>query len=137
MADNISTVFGSIFLSSLIPITVDIETNTMEDEEENSSSVTLDTSTDIESNIHSYDANNISMEPPHPIDATKVSPTSETPVPTVPIRIRGYVSKVGKGVGRSDNERQFLFLNQRPVDILKITKVINEVIIKMISYSNT
>lgn len=35
--------------------------------------------------------------------------------------------KVGAGVGRSDNDRQFFFLNQRPVDLPKLTRVVNEV----------
>lgn len=43
------------------------------------------------------------------------------------IVISGFVSKAGFGVGRSDNDRQFLFVNRRPVDLPKIIKVINEV----------
>ncbi|RHY34056.1 hypothetical protein DYB32_001181 [Aphanomyces invadans] len=31
-------------------------------------------------------------------------------------KISGFVSKVGAGVGRSDNDRQFFFVNGRPVD---------------------
>jgi hypothetical protein len=30
-------------------------------------------------------------------------------------------------VGRSDNDRQFFFLNSRPVDLPKLTRVVNEV----------
>lgn len=30
-------------------------------------------------------------------------------------------------MGRSDNDRQFFFLNQRPVDLPKLTRVVNEV----------
>jgi DNA mismatch repair protein PMS2 len=37
--------------------------------------------------------------------------------------ITGYVSKAGSGVGRSDNDRQFLYCNGRPVDIPKFSKV--------------
>ncbi len=33
----------------------------------------------------------------------------------------------GTGVARANNDKQFLFLNGRPVDILKVTKAINEV----------
>ncbi|XP_062619976.1 mismatch repair endonuclease PMS2-like [Saccostrea cucullata] len=42
-------------------------------------------------------------------------------------RIEGYVSKCAHGVGRSATDRQFLFINKRPFDSAKITKVINEV----------
>ena len=41
--------------------------------------------------------------------------------------VTGFVSRVGEGVGRSDNDRQFVFCNNRPVDVPKVSKVINEV----------
>jgi hypothetical protein len=42
-------------------------------------------------------------------------------------RVSGFVSKAGEGVGRSDNDRQFFFLNGRPVNLPRITKLVNEV----------
>ena len=42
------------------------------------------------------------------------------------VLVTGFVSKVGLGVGRSDNERQFLYCNGRPVDLPKVVKVLNE-----------
>lgn len=42
-------------------------------------------------------------------------------------RISGYVSRSGGGVGRSDNDRQFFFLNGRPVDLPRVTRLVNEV----------
>ena len=41
-------------------------------------------------------------------------------------QIVGYISQVGEGVGRSDNDRQFVFVNSRPVDLGRVTKVLNE-----------
>ncbi|ETV87569.1 hypothetical protein, variant [Aphanomyces astaci] len=41
--------------------------------------------------------------------------------------ITGFVSKVGAGVGRSDNDRQFFYVNGRPVDLLNATKAVNEI----------
>ena len=35
-------------------------------------------------------------------------------------KVVGFVSKVGAGVGRSDNDRQFFFINGRPVDLPKV-----------------
>jgi DNA mismatch repair protein PMS2 len=32
----------------------------------------------------------------------------------------GYISRVGEGVGRSDNDRQFFYVNGRPVDVLNV-----------------
>ncbi|KAH7472117.1 DNA mismatch repair protein PMS1 [Phytophthora ramorum] len=42
-------------------------------------------------------------------------------------KVEGYVSKVGAGVGRSDNDRQFFFINGRPFDLPKMAKMLNEV----------
>ena len=50
------------------------------------------------------------------------------------VRISGYVSRAGTGVGRSDNDRQFLFCNGRPVDLPKITRTMNEVFISAVKY---
>ena len=41
--------------------------------------------------------------------------------------VNGFISKVGVGVGRGDNERQFMFCNGRPVDLSKFVKAVNEV----------
>ena len=41
-------------------------------------------------------------------------------------KISGYVSKAGHGVGRSSSDRQFWYVNGRPVDLPKFTKVVNE-----------
>lgn len=41
--------------------------------------------------------------------------------------MEGLVSKAGAGVGRSDNDRQFFYLNGRPVDLPALARVVNEV----------
>ena len=41
--------------------------------------------------------------------------------------ISGYVSKAGAGVGRSDSEKQFLFVNRRPVEVPRVNRLFNEV----------
>lgn len=42
-------------------------------------------------------------------------------------RLHGYISKVDHGSGRSSSDRQYLFLNGRPVDLERITKLINSI----------
>lgn len=37
------------------------------------------------------------------------------------------LDQAGEGVGRSDNDRQFVFCNGRPVDMAKAVKIVNEV----------
>uniref|UniRef100_A0A8D0AFV0 PMS1 homolog 2, mismatch repair system component n=1 Tax=Sander lucioperca TaxID=283035 RepID=A0A8D0AFV0_SANLU len=39
----------------------------------------------------------------------------------------GFVSRGDHGVGRSSTDRQFFFINNRPCDPLKVTKLVNEV----------
>lgn len=61
---------------------------------------------------------------------TVVSPASTAAAADVgaaECTVRGLVSKVGLGVGRSDNDRQFTFCNGRPVDLPRFAKVLNEV----------
>uniref|UniRef100_A0A670KFQ4 Mismatch repair endonuclease PMS2 n=1 Tax=Podarcis muralis TaxID=64176 RepID=A0A670KFQ4_PODMU len=41
--------------------------------------------------------------------------------------ITGFVSRCDHGVGRSTTDRQFFFINQRPCDPGKVSKVVNEV----------
>uniref|UniRef100_A0A668AT13 Mismatch repair endonuclease PMS2 n=1 Tax=Myripristis murdjan TaxID=586833 RepID=A0A668AT13_9TELE len=41
--------------------------------------------------------------------------------------VTGFVSQADHGVGRSATDRQFFFINNRPCDPLKVTKLVNEV----------
>ncbi|CAO2839733.1 unnamed protein product [Amaranthus hypochondriacus] len=41
-------------------------------------------------------------------------------------RIEGFVSKSGNGSGRNMGDRQFFYVNGRPVDMPKVSKVVNE-----------
>ncbi len=36
-------------------------------------------------------------------------------------------SQAGAGVGRSDNDKQFVFCNGRPVELPRVTRLLNEV----------
>ncbi|KAJ1279757.1 hypothetical protein BS78_04G179800 [Paspalum vaginatum] len=40
--------------------------------------------------------------------------------------IEGFLSKPGPGTGRSSGDRQFFYVNGRPVDMPKVTKLVNE-----------
>ena len=42
-------------------------------------------------------------------------------------RVSGLISTCNHGQGRSSNDRQFYFVNGRPVDPNKLMKVINEI----------
>ncbi|KAL1768338.1 mismatch repair endonuclease PMS2 [Sigmodon hispidus] len=42
-------------------------------------------------------------------------------------RISGFISRCTHGTGRSSTDRQFFFINQRPCDPAKVSKLVNEV----------
>lgn len=108
LGDNVSSVFGSSFLSTLVPLSLEVtvgslavtgrDCGTAVEDGELSMQI-LDEHENTDSNIHG----------------------------TVVAVIKGLVSKAGAGVGRSDNDRQFIFCNGRPVDLPRFTKVLNEV----------
>ncbi|GCB69934.1 hypothetical protein scyTo_0005572 [Scyliorhinus torazame] len=50
-----------------------------------------------------------------------------TEIPVKLYRIIGFVSRSDHGVGRSSTDRQFFFINQRPCDPTKVSKLVNEV----------
>ncbi|KAG2651966.1 DNA mismatch repair protein PMS1-like [Panicum virgatum] len=41
-------------------------------------------------------------------------------------QVEGYLSKPGPGTGRNSGDRQFFYVNGRPIDMPKITKLVNE-----------
>ncbi|XP_006150251.1 mismatch repair endonuclease PMS2 isoform X2 [Tupaia chinensis] len=41
--------------------------------------------------------------------------------------ISGFISRCGHGVGRSSTDRQFFFINRRPCDPAKVSRLVNEV----------
>uniref|UniRef100_A0A3B3D559 Mismatch repair endonuclease PMS2 n=1 Tax=Oryzias melastigma TaxID=30732 RepID=A0A3B3D559_ORYME len=51
----------------------------------------------------------------------------EADLPEQLFTITGFISRCDHGVGRSATDRQFFFINSRPCDPLKVTKVVNEV----------
>uniref|UniRef100_UPI00398F88B6 mismatch repair endonuclease PMS2 n=1 Tax=Pristiophorus japonicus TaxID=55135 RepID=UPI00398F88B6 len=48
-------------------------------------------------------------------------------IPEKLYRIAGFVSRCNHAVGRSSTDRQFFFINQRPCDPAKVSKLVNEV----------
>ena len=118
MSDNIASVFGSQFLSTLLPVnfvTTLLPTASAEPE-------------------HSADKNDSDIDDDTEVVSSVTLPEGETAVNLGDdegdaVRVRGFISRVGAGVGvgRSDNDRQFVFCNGRPVDMPKLTKLLNEV----------
>ncbi|CAM9959387.1 unnamed protein product [Scytosiphon promiscuus] len=104
--DNVTNVFGAKFLRTLSPVSIPLpeegaEKEVEEEEEEEAKEAEKNTS----------DVTSLSVQK---------AKDSER-------KIWGMVSKAGEGVGRADNDRQFLYLNGRPVDLPKFTRAISEV----------
>lgn len=106
LMDNVCTLFGSKFASSLIPIDLAVRV-------------------EYGNAIHVVEDDNLALgDTTASCDMALISPAPST---ERSIRISGLVSKVGIGVGRCDNDRQFMFCNSRPVDLSRFAKALNEV----------
>jgi DNA mismatch repair ATPase MutL len=110
MADNISSIFGSKFLSSLIPIDFTLSCPSIDSAGDDDDTMANDPMT---SDDPDTSTSTTSSSKAHNIEDTVV--------------FQGFISKAGDGVGRSDNERQFVYCNGRPVDLPKLIKAANEV----------
>ena len=53
--------------------------------------------------------------------------TGECEKPNVTFKLNGFVSNVCHGYGRSSPDRQFFFINNRPCDFPKLSRLVNEV----------
>jgi len=105
LVDNVSTLFGSKFAFSLVPIDLDVPI-------------------ECGSTVHVVEDDKIALSDTS--TGNMILPSS-APSTERTIRVSGLVSKVGIGVGRCDNDRQFMFCNSRPVDLSRFAKALNEV----------
>ena len=110
LEDNVSNIFGAKTLAGLQPLVVDIA-------EEKGDDSAIPATTAIAADVVAEASD------------TVVADETAAAVQTAKSRrrITGLVSKAGEGVGRSDNDRQFTFLNGRPVDLPKVGRVLNAV----------
>ncbi|KAI9915128.1 hypothetical protein PsorP6_007146 [Peronosclerospora sorghi] len=98
MGENIASVFGTKFFRTLLSVDVSLH-----EEFENRANDTTDEARDEESEeLERKSADNALSQRQW--------------------NVVGYVSKVGAGVGRSDSDRQFFFINGRPFDLPKVLK---------------
>ena len=112
--DNISSVFGGKFLCSLMTLNLSINK-------------------EVNDNADITDIDDVIMGEKNTLESGAETTTychknnEASNSNKVEFSVSGYISKAGVGVGRSDNDRQFIFCNGRPVDLPKVTKVLNEV----------
>lgn len=133
--DLISSVFGSKFMASLTPVNIDFlaeqkkKSVSAEDAVAHNDMIVSPEKvgvSDMEKDV--CEGSDTTSEQRSPEDASAELVPSSATTPIVPsYQINGFVSKSGLGVGRSDNDRQFVYCNKRPVDMPKMTKMLNEV----------
>lgn len=130
LKDNISNVFGPKFLSGLISLNLDLNDAVSRFSEEGDSEI-------VEEAKHpfshlSYGGNESQIDNDGPSSAVDRNDAENNSASNGSKSIgkqyaMGFVSMPDQGVGRCTTDRQFLFINGRPVDIPRITKAINEV----------
>ena len=102
LEDNVTNVFGAKFLSTLTPVEVPL----MEESES-------DNQGRVDEKMMPANAQG-KVRPAMP-DSKKDER-----------KIWGMVSRAGEGVGRADNDRQFVYINGRPVDLPKVIMALSE-----------
>ena len=154
MEDNISSVFGSKFLQTLIAVecTVDVSSSSSassssgssssqrEEEDGGEAEARVPAESDDEDDGTGSTAalaqvtDDILFNPTQPSSSSSSNDNdnnnnnnSSSADQDQRVHIKGFVSRTGSGVGRSDNDRQFTYCNGRPVDLPKVIKVVNEV----------
>eukprot|EP01033_Poteriospumella_lacustris_P000696 gene696-492_t len=115
--DNICTIFGSKFLSSLQTFSAHVHSTTATA----ATVITDDDHNDRNNNGGGSDGIAVTQ------DEVPLSPPPVAPSRQRIGEVTGFISKIGLGIGRSDNDRQFIFCNSRPVDLPRVVKALNEV----------
>lgn len=100
--------FGAKFLSSLVPFDLCVDADGEDNGDKDEAKAEGDSA---ENTPHTSDKDQSAKKAP----AAGAKKSDR--------KIWGMVSKAGVGVGRADNDRQFLYLNGRPVDLPKVTTV--------------
>lgn len=122
LEENISTLFGAKFLSSLLTFGFSLNEESVQQQDAISCN-----SNDEEGK---GEENNHEREYDDEFQESDIGNTISRPQPAeieFKASVKGFISRVGVGVGRSDNDRQFVFCNGRPVDMPNIVKSLNEV----------
>lgn len=100
--DNVTNVFGAKFLRALSPVNICLPEEGAEEEEKEEEEEVQD-------------------EQKEQGQRDNLKPSGGQKAKNSERKIWGMVSKAGEGVGRADNDRQFLYLNGRPVDLPKVS----------------
>jgi len=108
--DNVITLFGGKLAESLDEI-----------------SISIDISVDVHSGSDTDEKKKKNKEEEeHHHQQQQQQPCTTKPYTRTHIHLKGYVSKAVAGSSRSAGDRQFFFINGRPVELPKLSKTLNE-----------
>jgi DNA mismatch repair protein MutL len=129
LRDVVGELFGSDFLSSLTDFAVDLPDATKSRRRRGGGGVATRTVPAEGASEAISDADDgapaeAGAEEEQPQLPAEAGPAERVRAPLP--RVVGLVSRAGTGIGRSNNEKQFMFLNGRPVDLPRVTKALNE-----------
>ena len=105
---NISNVFGSKFLASVEPVSIDLDVD-LEADADAGAGAGAGAGASADAGAGARDDSR-----------TEEEGDSEEGGESKHQMAVGFVSKAGTGIARSNNDKQFLFINGRPVDIPKV-----------------
>lgn len=127
--ENISTLFGAKFLSSLLSFDLGVDEAEVRQFLHGVGNSTQQHTAAVEDEDDILDAKGeADSEAEAELNqSTALDYSSDKVLSEFTAKVKGLVSKVGVGVGRSDNDRQFVFCNGRPVDMPKMVRALNEV----------
>ena len=133
LKNNLISIFGNKFATSLT--SVEFQKDENEDKNDKKDKMDIldkkDKKDILDKKKETNTSTEESKESPKRIQKSDSSSSSSSSISstsaTSNIIAHGWISKPGDGIGRSTSERQFVFINQRPVDMPKISKLFNEV----------
>ncbi|KAF1315546.1 Mismatch repair endonuclease pms1, partial [Globisporangium splendens] len=118
LGDNIASVFGTKFARTLLSVDIDLNESCQDLSRKPATTAAKSRrgrSGSDDENEESDDDDSGDDDEDDEVSASQLEKTRQ---------VVGYVSKVGAGVGRSDNDRQFFFINGRPFDLPKEAEII-------------
>ena len=120
MEENIAAVFSSKFLSGLVRVDIEVPLDTGD------LAAAAAVATEEAKEKEATDGSSSSSSSSSSSGGGASASDSATAAPAAAVaRIEGLVSKAGGGIGRQNNARQFMYINQRPVDVVPLTQAID------------
>ncbi|KAJ3022524.1 UNVERIFIED_CONTAM: hypothetical protein HDU68_009060 [Siphonaria sp. JEL0065] len=121
---NMSNVFGAKSLPTLLEVDFSVSTSS---QATTSASTSKKMDLDSESNSQNDSSQGDSTQEQEQLNGEDVDEEELNSPDNRTINVKGLVSRPMQNFGRTSNDRQFFYINNRPCDLPKLAKVVNEV----------